>query len=100
MSLIVAGSFRVPLEQLDAIRPHMAAVIAATRVEAACLAYSFAEDVQEPGLFRVFEVWRDQASLDAHFATPHMAAWKAARETAGFYDRAIKAYEIASERTV
>jgi len=47
---------------------------------------------------RVFEVWRDQAALDAHFASEHMAAWRAAWPSFGVSDRRLFAYEIASER--
>ncbi|MBV9511131.1 MAG: antibiotic biosynthesis monooxygenase, partial [Caulobacteraceae bacterium] len=71
MSLIVAGTFRVPPDQLDAFQPHMAEMLAASRVEPGCLTYAYAEDVAEPGLIRVFEAWIDQAALDAHLKTPH-----------------------------
>ena len=54
----------------------------------------------EPGLIRVFEAWRDQAALDAHFATPHMAAWRAAWPSFGVSDRRLFAYEVGSERAL
>jgi len=98
MSIVIAGSYRVPLENLPALRPHMATVIAASCAEDACVTYSYAEDVTEPGLIRVFEVWRDQAGVEAHFKSDHMAAWQAARAGAGLFDRKIFAYEVASER--
>ena len=97
MSLIVAGTVRVPAENLDGLRPHMATMMAASRAEDGCLAYGYAEDVIEPGLIHVFEVWRDQAALDAHFQTPHMAAWRAAWPSFGVSDRRLIAYEVASE---
>ena len=76
----------------------MAAMLDASRAEDGCISYSYAEDVIEPGLIRVFEAWRDQASLDAHFQTPHMAAWRSAWPDFGVSDRRLFAYEIASER--
>ncbi len=100
MSLIVAGTVRVPPESLDGLRPHMLAMMTATRAEDGCTAYAYAEDVAEPGLIRVFEVWRDQAALDAHFKTAHMAAWRAAWPGFGVSDRNLKAYEIAAERAI
>ena len=63
MSLLVAGTIRVPLQNLVDFRPHMLAMLTATRAEDGCLDYTYAEDVAEPGLIRVFEVWRDQAAL-------------------------------------
>ena len=62
--------------------------------------YGYAEDVAEPGLIHVFEVWRDQAALDAHFQTAHMAAWRAAWPGFGVSDRRLFAYEVASERAL
>jgi len=100
VSLVIAGTIRVPPERLDAFRPHMLAMLGASRAEDGCLEYSYAEDVAEPGLIRVFEAWRDQAALDAHFQTPHLAAWRAAWPEFGVSDRRLIAYEVASERAV
>jgi len=100
MPLIIAGTVRVPPENLDAFKPHMRAMLAASRAEDGCLEYSYAEDVAEPGLIRVFEVWRDQAAIDAHFQTPHMAAWRAAWPQFGVSDRRLFAYEVASHRAI
>ena len=98
MTLIVAGTVRVPPENLAAFRPHMLAMLAGSRGEPGCIEYAYAEDVAEPGLIRVFEAWRDQAALDAHFQTPHMAAWRAEWPKFGVSDRRLFAYETASER--
>ncbi|MDB5446992.1 MAG: antibiotic biosynthesis monooxygenase [Phenylobacterium sp.] len=98
MSVVVAGHFRLPPENLAGLKPHMAVVVSATRAEDGCLVYAYAEDVLEPGLIRVFEVWRDQAALDGHFASAHMKAWQQVRAGFGLYDRDIKAYEVAGER--
>jgi quinol monooxygenase YgiN len=98
MTLIVAGTVRVPPQSLDGLRPHMTAMMTASRAEDGCAAYGYAEDVAEPGLIHVFEVWRDQAALEAHFKTQHMAAWRAAWPSFGVSDRRLFAYEVASER--
>lgn len=98
MSLIIAGTVRVPPENLVRFKPHMEAMLAASRAEDGCLAYSYAEDVAEPGLIHVFEGWRDQAAIEAHFQTPHMAAWRAAWPQFGVSDRRLSLYEVASER--
>ena len=98
MSLIIAGTVRVPPENLDRFRPHMVAMMAASRAEDGCGAYGYAEDVAEPGLIHVFEVWRDQAAIDAHFVTEHMAQWRAAWPQFGVSDRRLTVYEIASQR--
>ncbi len=98
MSVIIAGTVRAPPESLAALRPHQLTMLAASRAEDGCITYSYGEDVAEPGLIRVFEVWRDEAAIDAHFKAPHMAIWRAACAELGVFDRKLFAYETASER--
>ena len=91
--IVVIGHFRLPPEQMERARPLMAWVIAASLAETGCSAYAYAEDVCEPGLFRVSEAWESREALEAHFATGHMKQWQQERETLGFHDREVTAYE-------
>ena len=75
----------------------MAAMLKASRAEDGCLEYAYAEDVLEPGLIRVFEVWRDRAALDAHFATAHITEWRAVWPQFSISERRLIAYEVASQ---
>ena len=92
--IAVLGSFRFPAGSIEQARPLMQAVIAATLIERGCRAYSYAEDVAEPGLFRVTELWDDHEALDAHFETPHMKQWMDERARLGFSNRVIASYEV------
>ena len=98
--IVVSGQFRFPPERLADARPAMARVVTATRAENGCLAYSYGEDVLDPGLIRVFEKWESRDALEAHFASPHMADWKAEREAFGLTDRAIMICEAGEETAV
>ena len=100
MTIIIAGTVRVPPQNLAALRPHQDAMLAASRAEDGCITYSYAYDIEDPGVVRVFEAWRDQAAIDAHFKAPHMAAWRAAWPQFGVYDRQLSLYEVASERAL
>ncbi len=100
MTLIIAGTVRAPPENLAALKPHMARMLTASRAEAGCLAYSYGEDVAEPGLIRVFEIWRDQADIDEHFKALHMTVWRAACVELGVFDRRLSVYEVAAERAL
>ena len=91
--IAVIGEFRLPLASLEAGREAMARVIAASRAESGCLAYAYAEDVLEPGLFRVNEAWESREALAAHFAMPHMKQWQRERADLGMTGRAVTAYE-------
>lgn len=90
--IVLAGSIRLPAGKLDEARPHMARMIAASRAEEGCLAYSFAEDLEEPGLIRIFELFRDADAQRVHSASAHMAAWRAVWEELGIGDRQIMRY--------
>jgi quinol monooxygenase YgiN len=90
--IIVAGTLRVPPESLQRLLPHAAEVIAATRAEPGCQVYSFAEDLLEPGLIRIFEIWDTRAHLDAHGEAAHMSPWREAVTAAGTTARDIRIY--------
>jgi quinol monooxygenase YgiN len=96
--LVILGTVRLPAERLDEARGAMAAMIRASRAEDGCLAYGYAEDVLEPGLIHVTERWRDQAALDRHFTTPHLAAWRATWPGLGITDRALQCFEVGASR--
>ena len=98
--LIVVGTFRLPLERRAAAREAMERVIAASRAENGCLAYSYAEDLLEPGLFRVEEAWETREALAAHFEAPHMLAWRRERDELGMTDRKVTAYTISGEEVL
>jgi len=53
--IVVSGEFRLPVETLEQARDAMIRVIEASRAEQGCLSYAYAQDVLEPGLFRVSE---------------------------------------------
>lgn len=91
--IIVQGWVRLAPRDIAALRPAAAAMVAATLAEPGCIAYSFAEDLLEPGVMRIAELWADEAALDAHFATPHMASFNAALAGASLTGASVKAYK-------
>lgn len=96
--LLVVGTIRLQSENLDAARPVMRRMVEASRAEAGCLDYGYAEDVLDPGLIHVKELWIDQAALDRHFAAPHLAEWRAAWPALGIGERAPHVYEVGDPR--
>lgn len=98
--ILVTGEFRLPAESLGAATEAMARVIAASREEAGCLGYAYAQDVLEPGLFRVVESWTDRAALDAHFTRPHMKRWQEERAALGLTGRAVSAHVVGASEVL
>lgn len=76
--LIVHVTAQLSPEALESLRDIAQRMVAATTAEPGCVTYAFAFDITSPGLMRIVEVWRDQAALDAHFKTPHMAEFQQA----------------------
>ena len=100
MTVVILGTVRLPPERVDDARPHMAAMVAASRAEDGCLAYAYGEDVLEPGLIRVSEIWRDQAALDRHAQSAHIQTWRAAVSGLGLHDRQLVAYDAGASRPI
>jgi quinol monooxygenase YgiN len=92
--LLIVGTIRLPAGLLDAARPKMALMVEASRAEVGCLEYSYAEDVLDPGLIHVKERWRDRVSLDGHFKSAHIAAWRSSWHALGIGERSLSLYEI------
>jgi quinol monooxygenase YgiN len=74
----------------------MEAMAIASRAEEGCEAYSYARDVFDPTLIRVFEVWRNRACFTAH-RMPHLAAWRAKWPELGLGEASLSTYEINNE---
>lgn len=96
--LLIVGTVRLPPEKLAAARPVMRAMVEASRAEDGCLDYGYAEDVLDPGLIHVKELWRDQAALDQHFMAPHLAEWRAAWPALGIGERNLQVYDVGEAR--
>lgn len=91
--LLIVGTIRLPVGKLEEARPAMQRMISGSRAEPGCLEYSYAQDVLDVGLIRVTEVWRDRAALDAHFRSPHIAAWRLSWPGLGIGERNLVLYE-------
>lgn len=92
--IIVAGTVRVEPAKREAARAIMEKMILASRAEDGCIDYAYAVDVLDPGLVRVWEVWRDREVVQRHFQTPHLAEWRAAWLAFGITDRKLAIYDV------
>lgn len=97
--LLITGTFRIRPEKFLEARPVMEAMILASRAEDGCVDYSYAVDLLDNGLVHVAEAWRDQKALDAHFASDHIARWRATWPSLGITDRDLTLHEVSSSRT-
>ncbi len=69
--VIIVGSLSFdPSDRAEALAA-LADVTEASRRDAGCVEYSWAEDIEAPNTFRFFECWDSQELLDAHLDAPH-----------------------------
>jgi len=98
--LVVAGTITLDPAQRPAAEAAFDRMRAATLQEEGCLGYEAWGDRGDPGTVFLFERWRSQADLDAHFATPHMAEFGAALAGFGVSAMDVKKYVVSSEGSV
>ena len=92
--ILIAGTVRFPPEKVAGVRAAAQRMIEPTRAEDGCVKYAFAEDLLDPGLIHISELWRDQDALDRHFASAHMAEWRKAGRELGVGERNLRIYEV------
>ena len=51
------------------------------RDEAGCLRFNVLQDAQDENTYYFYEVYKDQAALEAHRTAPHYAVWRAAADS-------------------
>ncbi|MGA2907439.1 MAG: putative quinol monooxygenase [Terracidiphilus sp.] len=98
--LLIVGTVRLSAESIEDARPRMAAMIQASRAEAGCLEYCYAEDVLEAGLIYIKERWTNRSALDDHFKSDHLAAWRETWQSLGIRDRKLYLYEVGEPNAI
>lgn len=98
--IVVQGYARIHPDDMPKARAIAAWMVTETRREDGCIDYAFAEDLLEPGLIRVSELYRDEAALAAHFASPLMARFNAEFGALRVLGGKVVAYTAAGERVL
>ena len=75
---MVTAKFEASEATIAALKGAIAAMERASRAEAGCHDYTFSVELNDPTCLRISERWESMAALQAHFATPHMQAFRAA----------------------
>ncbi|MBN90744.1 MAG: antibiotic biosynthesis monooxygenase [Erythrobacteraceae bacterium] len=72
----INGTIRLGRSIDAATRKAIVEMVRASRAEDGCIDYAFASDLADPDTLILFERWRDQAALDAHGKSDHMATFQ------------------------
>jgi quinol monooxygenase YgiN len=98
--IIVMGHAKLGAGEIDRLKDAMAKQIEATNAEPGCLHYGYSRDVLDPDTLIISERWTDQAAIDGHFKSAHMAEFNAVLATAKVLGLSVKAYENGEVRTL
>jgi quinol monooxygenase YgiN len=94
--LVIAGRIRLDPAKREAAMAAAREMMQDTRRESGCISYTFSADVEDAGVFHVFEEWESAEALGAHFKAPHMARFQAAAAGFGVKEMKLQRYEVAS----
>ena len=92
--LIIAGSITTSPGHREAFLAAAGPMVAATHTEPGCREYVFSPDPDDDDRILLFELWDDQASLDAHFVSEHMAAFQQSLADISVVGRDVQKYTI------
>jgi quinol monooxygenase YgiN len=96
--LIVAGEIRMlpgtRAQFLEAVAPMVTASLA----EPGCRTDAFTPDPDDHDLIRLFELWDDEAALESHRTSAHMATWRERGRALPVAGRELHLYTVADIR--
>lgn len=98
--IIVNGHLTIDPAQRDAAVAAIADAVAATRAEPGNIDYRFSADLADPNRINMVEIWQDQAAVDSHMGTEHLAAFMAAIGPCVAGSVSITSYEVAGSTTL
>ncbi len=91
--IVISGLFRLDDGVTEEVLAACRAVMEATQSEECCIDYVFSADPLDGQVLRVFEMWEDQESLNNHFGTTHVDAFRQAMGAWTMSQREIKKFE-------
>ena len=98
--IVVQGWVRVHEGDRDTLRDAARALVVETRKERGNLAYAFAEDFNDPGLFHIVERWADEEAVGRHMLTSHNADFLPKLSTPRDVKLSIARYDAPEERVL
>lgn len=76
--ILITGTIPIKEDARDEFAAAATTLIAATRQEDGCNAYTMTFDLIDPGTVWLQESWQTQEAMDAHLTAPHFAEFMGA----------------------
>ena len=87
MAICILVRLRIDVADIPAAIAVMGDMTRLSQAEKGCIHYAFAQDVNEPGVFHLSELWDSGAALDAHHASRHNIDGRATLDALRVLDR-------------
>ncbi len=98
MKKIISAQIFIKPEKVNDFMAATQALIEKSRAEAGCISYTLYQDPQDKTKFFFFEEWKNQAAVDAHFATEHFQNFGATLNECSSAPAVITIYDSAAEK--
>jgi len=95
--LLVSGTIVMNPDKIDRARALIRPLAEETRKEPGCIAYEFCVAIDEPGRLHLHEEWESLEAIDAHVASPHLAAFMAGLGDLDITHAEIFRYEVTNK---
>ncbi|MGY5885576.1 putative quinol monooxygenase [Modestobacter lacusdianchii] len=98
MARVVLATWRAQPEHVERVAELLRQLTPLSRAEPGCRHYQAQTSPDEPGTFLVYEVYDDDAAVDAHRASPHFQELAAGQAIPLLAERSVRTYETLPER--
>jgi len=95
--IVIHASLLIDSAKADAMIAAAKDMMAESRKEPGCHAYTFTRDLYDPARFHIIEEWESDAALSAHFKMPHMAKFQAFVPSLGVLEMKAEKFVVSSK---
>ena len=94
--IVVIGYITIDPSKRDEVVAGISTLVEATRAEEGNIDYRYSDDLFVENRINITEEWQDQAAVDLHMGTPHMADFLTIMGTSLGGPVEITSYEVSS----
>jgi len=98
--IVVSGMIEIDGADVETAKKAILTMMHETAKEDGCIIYRFAQDVEFPAQFRMYEEWQTKDALKVHSASDHMKDFIAALGNLKLVSRDVKMFEAGESRAL
>ncbi len=95
--IVISGRMRFDPAHRERALAEIAPVVAATADEEGNVHYRYYADLEDPNVFLLFEEWRDDEALQAHFSQPYVLSFLDKLPSLGMVEASVHRYDVSTK---